>query len=117
LKLFIKYSLKENTSLVAFDAHRNPGFVEKYRKQIALCLLKNIEYMKRNGIEIKDEWIRPENLTFKIPARILENLGINKIMERSTNFNNTFDQIQQSSNSKSPSTRVKQTRANSSFTQ
>lgn len=106
--------MKENTSLVSFGVHCNPGCIEKFKKQIALCLLKNIEQMKRKGIEIKDEWIRPENLTFKIPARILENLGITKILERSTNMNNTFDNFNNSI-SISPSTRVRQSRTNSSF--
>lgn len=71
LKHFIKHSLKENTSLVSFVASRNPGFTEKIKKQIALCLLKNIDNFRTTGVEIKDEWIKQENLTFKIPDRIL----------------------------------------------
>jgi len=60
----------------------NPGCSEKYKKQIALCLLKNIELMKSDGIELKEEWFRPEVLTFRIPNRILEGLGINSLLKK-----------------------------------
>jgi hypothetical protein len=66
-KVLVKYGLKENTSLVNVDILGNPGCNQKTRKQIALCLLKNLEIIKRSGIELKEEWIKPENLTFKIP--------------------------------------------------
>ena len=46
-KVLIKYGLKENTSIVNVDIFGNPGCTEKVRKQIALCLLKNLEVMKR----------------------------------------------------------------------
>jgi hypothetical protein len=77
---------------VCFDARYNPGCNEKCRKQIALILLRNIEQLKNKKVPIKDEWIRPEVLTFKIPAKILEELGIQR-------FNTTFDT---SNYSKSP---------------
>lgn len=38
-------------------------------------MLKNIENFRTSGVEIKDEWIKQENLTFKIPERILQNMG------------------------------------------
>lgn len=77
-KVLVKYGLKENTSLVNVDIIGNPGCNEKIRKQVALCLLKNLEIVKRSGIEVKDEWIKVENLTFKIPQKILDTLGIVK---------------------------------------
>ena len=48
--------------------------------------------MRKSGIDIKEEWMKPETFTFKIPSRILESLGINKL---NTSFNldssnNTF---------------------------
>jgi hypothetical protein len=67
IKRVVKYSLRENTTIVSFMVNKNPGLTDKYRKQIALCLLRNIEHMKNNGIEIKQEWIKTENLSFKIP--------------------------------------------------
>jgi hypothetical protein len=72
----IKNSIKENHTLVSFSVLKNPGLTDKFRKQIALFLLKNIEAFKNSGNELKPDWIKPENLTFKIPARILETLGI-----------------------------------------
>lgn len=78
LKSLIKLSLTENRSLICFDARYNPGCKEKARKQIALCLLRNLEQMKKKRVDIKQEWIRPEVLTFKIPNRILQGLGIER---------------------------------------
>ena len=50
-----------------FVATKNPGLTDKLKKQIALCLLKNIDGLKKNGVEVKDEWIKHENMSFKIP--------------------------------------------------
>jgi hypothetical protein len=52
---------------VSFSVVKNPGINEKMRKQIALCLLKNIESFKHTGVEIKEEWIKHQELSFKIP--------------------------------------------------
>jgi len=38
--------------------------------------------MKRDGIELKEDWFRPEVLTFKIPNRILEGLGIHSLLKK-----------------------------------
>lgn len=46
------------------------------KKKIALCLLKNIEYIRNQGIDIKPEWIKKESIMFKIPKRIMDTLGI-----------------------------------------
>ena len=100
-KILIKLGLKENTSLVNVDIIGNPGCNEKTRKQIALCLLKNLELIRRSGIEIKDEWIKPENLAFKIPQRILDTLGIVK-PERNPSLSESF--------SRSPSQKIHQSK-------
>jgi hypothetical protein len=34
--------------------------------------------MKKAGVDIREDWIRPEILTFKIPSRILDGLGISR---------------------------------------
>ena len=44
-KHIIKLALIENNSIVAFDARCNPGCTQKVQKQLALCMLKNIEKM------------------------------------------------------------------------
>ena len=87
--MLIKYGLKENTSLVNVDILANPGCNEKVRKQIALCLLKNLEAMRRQGVEIRDEWIKPENLSFKIPQKILDTLGIIRPERKNSSENQT----------------------------
>jgi hypothetical protein len=43
--------------------------------------------MRKQGVEIRDEWMRPETLTFKIPSRILEGLGI---LKTATTMENSF---------------------------
>lgn len=78
IKSLVKSSLKENQSLVSFTVVKNPGLTEKTRKQIALYLLKNIEAFRQGGVEIKEEWIKHSDLAFKIPQRILDNLGIHQ---------------------------------------
>lgn len=77
LKVLVKQSLTENRSIVCLSLWKNPGFSEKLRRQVALCLLRNIEACRQSGVELKDEWIKPENLTIKVPQRIMEQLGIN----------------------------------------
>ncbi|CDW87947.1 UNKNOWN [Stylonychia lemnae] len=115
IKQLIKFSLRENTSLVSIDVQNNPGCTEKYKKQIALCLLKNIEMMKRDGIELKEEWFRPEVLTFKIPNRILEGLGINVIIKKKQSLNHTYNGSMSNSHSGSPATgRIRQKSVNNS---
>jgi hypothetical protein len=54
---------------------------------VALCLLKNIETMKKSNIEIKEEWLKQDLITFKIPSRILEGLGISRA---GTTLENSF---------------------------
>lgn len=51
-----------------------------------MCLLKNIEILKKSGNLIKEEWIKPDILTFQIPNKILDALGLSKV-----NFKNTSD--------------------------
>lgn len=34
--------------------------------------------MRKKKIDIQEEWLRPEVLTFKIPTRILQGLGIER---------------------------------------
>jgi hypothetical protein len=115
LKELVKYALKENATLISLDITNSPGCTEKLRKQVALCLLKNIDQMNRSGIEVKSEWIRPDILTFKIPNRIIEALGIAKLAEKRkstsknrgnvSGINNTFEMSMSNSNSRSPTSR------------
>jgi len=64
LKIIIKLALMENTSIVAFDARLNPGCTEKVERQLALCMLKNIERIKGKGIAIKQNWLKPDLYSF-----------------------------------------------------
>ena len=54
----------------------NQGLSDKFRKQIARCLLKNIDCQRTLGIDLKPHWIRKESLMFKIPKRILNGIGL-----------------------------------------
>jgi len=64
--------------------------------------------MRSNDIQIKDEWIRPDILTFRIPKKILEGLGISMgISDQNSQMNRTFDGSMTNSNSRSPTQRVR----------
>lgn len=76
LKTIVKLALLENNSVIAFDARLNPGSTDKVQRQLALCMLKNIEKMKLKNIPIKPEWIRWELVSVGVPPVILKNLGI-----------------------------------------
>ena len=76
LKSIIKLALMENSSIVAFDARLNPGCSEKVERQLALCMLKNIEKTKEKGLPISPEFLKPELYSFHIPSHILKGLGL-----------------------------------------
>jgi hypothetical protein len=58
LEDLITYSLKENSSMIGFDARFNPGASSKVLKKIALCMLKNMSIMQKKKQTIKNEWIK-----------------------------------------------------------
>ena len=64
LKSIMKLALIENPSIIAFDARLNPGCSEKVERQLALCMLKNIEKTKEKGLEINPEFLKPELYSF-----------------------------------------------------
>lgn len=82
LKTIVKLALLENNSVVAFDARLNPGSTDKVQRQLALCMLKNIEKMKLKNIAIRDEWIRWELVSVGVPPTILRNLGLRNPAEK-----------------------------------
>ena len=76
LKTIVKLALMDNNSIVAFDARLNPGCSEKVERQLALCMLKNIEKTKEKGLPISPEFLKPELYSFHIPPHILKGLGL-----------------------------------------
>lgn len=76
LKTLIKLALVDNGSIVAFDARLNPGCSEKVERQLALCMLKNIEKVKEQGLQINPEFLKPDLYSFHIPQHILKGLGL-----------------------------------------
>ena len=73
----------ENSSIVAFDARLNPGCSEKVERQLALCMLKNIEKVKEKGLTVNPEFLKPDLYSFQIPAHILRGLGLIDPREKS----------------------------------
>lgn len=63
--------------------------------------------MKRDGVEVRNEWIRPEVLTFKIPSRILEVLGISQLSQKKPSLNHTFDGLVNHTKSRSPAYKIR----------
>jgi len=66
----------ENHTVISFDARLNPGCVPKIRRQLALCMLKNIEKLRSKGLSIKKELLMPELYSYQIPPAILKGLGL-----------------------------------------
>lgn len=76
LKSLIKGALLENNSILVFDARLNPGCSEKVERQLALCMLKNIEKMRQKELQINPEFLKPDLYSFQIPPHILKGLGL-----------------------------------------
>ena len=83
LKSILKLALMENNSIVAFDARLNPGCSEKVERQLALCMLKNIEKVKEKGLQVNPEFLKPDLYSFQIPTHILRGLGLVDPREKS----------------------------------
>ena len=64
IKLIVKQALLDNSPIIAFDARLNPGVSEKVERQLALCMLKNIEKVKEKGLAIRPEFLRPDLYSF-----------------------------------------------------
>ena len=82
IKCLIKLALIENTSIVAFDARCNPGSSEKNERQLALCMLKNIEKMQQKGLPINKNWLKWDLFSVGIPPGILKSLGLKDPKEK-----------------------------------
>ena len=59
-------SLRINESVLNFDLRGNPGNTAAMRKQVALCLIKNLEQVKLKNDPIRPSWVElklldPEN--------------------------------------------------------
>ena len=76
MKMLLKLALLENNSILAFDARLNPGTSEKVERQLALCMLKNIEKMRQKELDINPEFLKPELYSYNIPRHILKGLGL-----------------------------------------
>ena len=50
--------MKENNSIVGFDARFNTGTSSKILKKVALCMLKNFSIMQKKKQTIKPEWVK-----------------------------------------------------------
>ncbi len=72
----MKLGLMENQTVISFDARLNPGCNPKIRRQLALCMLKNIEKIRARGLTIKKELLVPELYSYQIPPAILKGLGL-----------------------------------------
>lgn len=76
MKMMLKLALLENSSIIAFDARLNPGTSEKVERQLALCMLKNIEKMRHKEVDINPAFLKPELYSFQIPPQILKGLNL-----------------------------------------
>ena len=64
-------SLRINKTLTNFDIRENPGYSKKARKLTALCLLRNIDLLKKQQLPtyaIGKTWLNPDCLLPKTTA-------------------------------------------------
>ena len=76
IQLLIKLALIDNNSILGFDARLNPGSTEKTERQLALCMLKNIEKMQQKDLPINENWLKWDLISHGIPPAILKSLGL-----------------------------------------
>ena len=76
MKCIVKLALVENQSLLNFDVRLNPGATDKVRRQVALCMLKNVEQVRAKGTQTKKEWLCPEVYSFQMQPTLLKALGL-----------------------------------------
>ena len=67
-------SLYINESVLSFDLRGNPGNTAAMKKQIALCLIKNLEQVKLKNYPIRPSWIELKLLD-------VENSDLNTLMQ------------------------------------
>jgi Ran GTPase-activating protein (RanGAP) involved in mRNA processing and transport len=80
-------SLRQNKTLTNVDLRENPGFNKKVRKLTALCLLRNIDIMKRQALPsyaIGKNWLNPDVL---LPRSQTPNM--NKLFETDPSLEST----------------------------
>ena len=63
-------ALRNNESLVTFDARFNPGYSAKAHRAIALRLLRNIDSLSAVRIPIQRSWIRKDVLEIRDVGQI-----------------------------------------------
>jgi hypothetical protein len=54
--------LKVNKTLTNLDLRENPGYTTKVRKLVALCLLRNLERLKKSSMHTEKNWINTQIL-------------------------------------------------------
>ena len=62
MSMLIKRSLKQNTTLTNLDCRVNAGCTPNNQKNLALVLVKNIEWLKKSGFTIKDKYINSASI-------------------------------------------------------
>ncbi|CDW82224.1 UNKNOWN [Stylonychia lemnae] len=68
-------ALKNNNSLTNLDLRNNNCNSYKHQQIIALCLLKNIDKLKKSKIIVKKQWLNPSVLLFEPGDLIEQNFG------------------------------------------
>lgn len=81
---FVKL-MKDNHTLTNIDLRENPGFSSRMHRDLALCLLRNIQDLKDKGeleienpentshdddsVEVRSKFVKPQVLTIEIPKK------------------------------------------------
>ena len=77
LKSLVGQKLRENTSLISLNVKYNSGTTMPILKQIALCMLKNIQIHRKKKLPIRTKWLNMMVLKQpEIPSKVYEQLNI-----------------------------------------
>jgi hypothetical protein len=83
-------NLKQNKTLTNFDLRENVGYTTKVKKLVALCLLRNLDRLKKSGLQTHKSWINPQVL---LPVETAISLAMDPRMIETANIENTAEAI------------------------
>lgn len=84
-------NLKQNKTLTNLDLRENAGYSPKVKKVVALCLLRNLDRLKKSGLPTQKCWINPQVL---LPVEAAISISADPHMIDTMNIDNTAEAMQ-----------------------
>ncbi|TNV72545.1 hypothetical protein FGO68_gene15821 [Halteria grandinella] len=83
-------NLKQNKTLTNLDLRENTGYTNKAKKLVALCLLRNLDRLKKTGLPTHKSWINPQVL---LPVETTLQIAMDPRMIETANIENTAEAL------------------------